>query len=107
MTYKIAVFPGDGIGPEIVREATKVLGCLTSISGIRLELESELIGGAAYEQCGEPLPASSLDLARSADAILLGAVGGPQWESLDYALRPERGLLGLRAELDLFSNLRP
>ncbi|MGH8550747.1 MAG: 3-isopropylmalate dehydrogenase [Methylococcales bacterium] len=107
MSYKIGVFPGDGIGPEIVREATNVLDCLASITAIRLELEPGLIGGAAYDQCGEPLPAQSLDLAKSADAILLGAVGGPRWESLDYALRPERGLLGLRTELDLFSNLRP
>ncbi len=107
MTYKIAVFPGDGIGPEIVREAIKVFDNLFSISGIRLELEYGLIGGSAYERCGQALPVKSLDLAKSADAVLLGAVGGPQWESLDYAVRPERGLLGLRAELGLFANLRP
>ncbi|MGR9105578.1 MAG: 3-isopropylmalate dehydrogenase [Gammaproteobacteria bacterium] len=107
MTHKIAVFPGDGIGPEIVGEAIKVLNSLASISGIDFELEYGLIGGSAYEACGKPLPDDSLRLAKSADAVLLGAVGGPQWESLDYALRPERGLLGLRAELDLFANLRP
>jgi 3-isopropylmalate dehydrogenase len=107
MAHKIAVFPGDGIGPEIVEEAVKILDCLASISAIRFELERGLVGGCAYEQCGKPLPDSSLELAKSADAILLGAVGGPQWESLDYASRPERGLLGLRAELQLFANLRP
>ncbi|MGH8475300.1 MAG: 3-isopropylmalate dehydrogenase [Methylococcales bacterium] len=107
MVYKIAVFPGDGIGPEIVREAIKVLECLTSIFDIRLELEHGLIGGAAYDQYRQPLPAQSLDLAKSAHAILLGAVGGPQWDSLEYALRPERGLLALRSKLDLFANLRP
>ncbi|MGH8559118.1 MAG: 3-isopropylmalate dehydrogenase [Methylococcales bacterium] len=107
MAYKIAVFPGDGIGPEIVRETIKVLDCLTSISGISLELEHGLVGGAAFEQTGKPLPDQSRELAKSADAILLGAVGGPRWDSLDYALRPERGLLGLRSELDLFANLRP
>lgn len=107
MAYKIAVFPGDGIGPEIIREAIKVIDCLVSISGAAIELEYGLIGGAAFDQCGHPLPDQSLELAKSADAILLGAVGGPRWESLDYALRPERGLLGLRSELDLFANLRP
>lgn len=107
MTYKIAVFAGDGIGPEIVREATKALDCVASITGVRFESEHGLIGGAAYEAYGEPLPAKSLDLAKAADAVLLGSVGGPKWESLEYALRPERGLLGLRAGLDLFSNLRP
>lgn len=107
MTYKIAVLPGDGIGPEIIHEAVKVLDCLASVSGITFEMETGLVGGSAYEKSGNPLPDTSLELAKAADAILLGAVGGAQWESLDYALRPERGLLRLRAELDLFANLRP
>lgn len=107
MTKKIAVLPGDGIGPEIVTEALKVLDCLCDDFGLRVELERALIGGAAYDASGTPFPAETLVLSQQADAILLGAVGGPKWEPLDYALRPERGLLGLRAELALFANLRP
>lgn len=107
MTIKIAVLPGDGIGPEIVSEALKVLDCLRSDFGLAVETEHALIGGAAYDAHGTPFPKETLDLCRAADSILLGAVGGPKWEPLDYALRPERGLLGLRSELALFSNLRP
>lgn len=107
MTTKIAVFPGDGIGPEIVAEAVKVLQCLDSEMGLGFSLEFGLIGGAAYDEYGTPFPGQSLDLAKAADAILLGAVGGPKWEALEIALRPEKGLLGLRSELQLFANLRP
>jgi 3-isopropylmalate dehydrogenase len=107
MTYKIAVLPGDGIGPEIVAEALKVLDCLQSDFGLNIETEQAFIGGAAYEVTGTPFPIATLKLAQAADAVLLGAVGGPKWESLDYSLRPERGLLGLRTELELFANLRP
>jgi len=107
MTVKIAVLPGDGIGPEIVAEALKVLDCLRTDFGLAVETEHALIGGAAYDAAGTPFPQETLDLCRAADSILLGAVGGPKWEPLDYALRPERGLLGLRSELELFSNLRP
>jgi 3-isopropylmalate dehydrogenase len=107
MTIKIAVLPGDGIGPEIVAEALKVLDCLRTEFGLAVETEHALIGGAAYDMHGTPFPKETLDLCRAADSILLGAVGGPKWESLDYTLRPERGLLGLRSELALFSNLRP
>lgn len=107
MTRKIAIFPGDGIGPEIVSEALKVLQCLNSVYSADIEVEHGLVGGSAFDATGSPLPEDSLVLAREADAILLGAVGGPKWEPLDYAVRPERGLLKLRAELDLFSNLRP
>ncbi len=106
MTKKIAVLAGDGIGPEIVAEAVKVLECLGR-HGLAVELQDGLIGGAAYEVHGTPLPAETLDLAKASDAILLGAVGGYQWESLDISVRPEKGLLGLRAELELFANLRP
>ena len=106
MTKKIAVLPGDGIGQEIVAEALKVLNCLRE-DGLKIEMEEALVGGTAYDAHGTPLPESTLDLCRSADAVLLGAVGGPRWEPLDYSVRPERGLLGLRAELQLFSNLRP
>lgn len=107
MTKKIAILPGDGIGPEIVAEALKVLDCLRRNFGLDIEIEQGLVGGAAYEANGTPLPHATLELANCADAVLLGAVGGPKWESLDYSIRPERGLLGLRSELDLFANLRP
>ena len=107
MTKKIAVLPGDGIGPEIVKEALKVLDALRDGFGLHVETEEALIGGAAYDATGTPFPAETLALARQSDSILLGAVGGPKWEPLDYSLRPERGLLGLRSELGLFANLRP
>jgi len=107
MTSKILVLPGDGIGPEIVNEAVKVLECLRVEQGLDIEIEQGLVGGAAYDAKGHPLPEETLALARESDAVLLGAVGGYQWESLDIAVRPEKGLLGLRAGLGLFSNLRP
>lgn len=107
MTKKIAVLPGDGIGPEIIAEAVKVLDFLRAEGGLAVELEQALIGGDAYDQEGTPLPGATLTLAREADAILLGAVGGPKWDALDRQLRPEKALLQLRSELKLFSNLRP
>ncbi|MFT7234666.1 MAG: 3-isopropylmalate dehydrogenase [Methylophagaceae bacterium] len=106
MTKKIAVLPGDGIGPEIVVEAVKVLEAL-KIQGLDIELEYGLIGGAAYDECGTPLPQETVANAKASDAILLGAVGGYKWESLDISVRPEKGLLGIRSELGLFANLRP
>ncbi|RMG60152.1 MAG: 3-isopropylmalate dehydrogenase [Gammaproteobacteria bacterium] len=106
MSAKILVLPGDGIGPEIVAEAVKVIEALRR-DGLDVELEEGTIGGAGYDAHGKPLPDETLALAREADAILLGAVGGPQYDSLPRELRPERGLLGIRSELDLFSNLRP
>ena len=99
--------PGDGIGPEIINEAEKVLAVLAADFGLDIETEHVPVGGAGYEAYGHPLPEVTLNSARSADAILLGAVGGPQWSELERALRPEQGLLGLRTELDLFANLRP
>jgi len=107
MTKKILVLPGDGIGPEIVAEAVKVLECLRDDQGQAIEIEEGLVGGAAYDATGMPLPEQTLAMAHESDAILLGAVGGYKWESLDISVRPEKGLLGLRAELELFSNLRP
>jgi len=107
MTKKIAVLPGDGIGPEIVAEALKVLDCLKREFGLQIETEEALIGGGAYDAKGTPLPEETLALSKAADSVLLGAVGGPKWEPLDYSVRPERGLLGIRAELELFANLRP
>jgi 3-isopropylmalate dehydrogenase len=107
MTAKIVLLPGDGIGPEVLAEARKVIECLRDDHGLAAELETADIGGAAYDRSGHPLPQDTLDLARAADAIVLGAVGGPKWESAPRELRPERGLLGLRSTLDLFANLRP
>ena len=106
MTKKIAVLAGDGIGPEIVAEAVKVLHALGK-DGLDIELEYGLIGGAAYDETGTPLPEETLAISKSADAILLGAVGGYKWESLDISVRPEKGLLGIRSALNLFANLRP
>jgi 3-isopropylmalate dehydrogenase len=103
---KIAVLPGDGIGPEIVAQAVKVLEALRA-EGAKIEMETAPIGGAGYDAAGDPLPEATLALARAADAVLLGAVGGLQYDVLDRPLRPERGLLRIRKELNLFANLRP
>ena len=105
--YRIAVLPGDGIGPEIVREAVKVLGVVADRAGAHFAMEEGFVGGAAYDRFGTPLPDQVMELALSSDAVLLGAVGGPKWEPLDYSVRPERGLLGLRSGLGLYANLRP
>ena len=103
----ILFLPGDGIGPEVCDEAKKVLLSVNELFGLNFKVSEELVGGDAFEKTGNPLPNQTLEAAKSADAILLGAVGGPVWDDLDYELRPERALLGLRAELDLFANLRP
>jgi len=103
---KIAVLPGDGIGPEIVAEASRVLAFLRQ-EGMPIEAESAPIGGAGYDAAGEPLPEATLRLARDADAVLLGAVGGPKYDTLPRPLRPEQGILGIRKALGLFANLRP
>lgn len=100
---KICVLPGDGIGPEITAEAVRVLKAL----GLKMELEEALLGGCAVDATGNPYPEATQKLAREADAVLLGAVGGPQWDSLPREKRPERGLLGIRKDLNLFANLRP
>jgi 3-isopropylmalate dehydrogenase len=107
MTKKILILPGDGIGQEIVAEAVKVLNALKASHGLDIELIDGLVGGTAYDETGSPLPEETLAKARECDAVLLGAVGGYKWESLDISLRPEKGLLGLRKELGLFANLRP
>ena len=100
---KIAILPGDGIGPEIMAEAVKVLACLD----LRFELEEAKVGGAAYEAFGHPLPEATLKLAREADAVLFGAVGDWKYDKLDRPLRPEQAILGLRKNLELFANFRP
>ncbi|MBK1723768.1 3-isopropylmalate dehydrogenase [Thiocystis violacea] len=107
MSKKILVVAGDGIGPEIVAEAMKVLQALQADGSIAISVEEGLIGGAAYDAAGDPLPAETLAAAKASDAVLLGAVGGPKWEPLHISKRPEKGLLGLRAGLGLFANLRP
>ncbi len=107
MKKHILLLPGDGIGPEVVAEAVKVLEHFNASDGLTFTTETALIGGCAYDATGTPFPPETLAKARQADAIILGAVGGPKWEGLPYASRPERGLLGLRKELNLFANLRP
>ena len=107
MPRNILLLPGDGIGPEIVAEAEKVLRKLNDDLKLDLHFESALIGGAALDECDDPLPDETLDKGRKADAILLGAVGGPKWDDRPMAQRPEKGLLGLRSNLELFANLRP
>ncbi len=107
MSKTIAVLPGDGIGPEIIAEAVKLLEILKQSHGLNIQLEEGLIGGAAIDATGKPLPDETLKLVKKSDAVLLGAVGGTKWEPLPIAIRPEKGLLGLRSELGLFANLRP
>lgn len=103
----IAVLPGDGIGPEVTREAIKVLRAVALRFNLTLEFREAVIGGTAYEATGTPLPDVTLALCRQADAILFGAVGGPRWDSLPRKVRPEQGILALRKALDLYANLRP
>ena len=107
MSRKILVLPGDGIGPEIVAEALKILDVLNDGTDAAFEIGQSPIGGEAIDAHGVPLPAETLERARECDAILLGAVGGPQWDGLARDIRPERGLLALRSELGVFANLRP
>lgn len=107
MSHKILLLPGDGIGPEVVGEAKRVLQAAGEKYGFQIAFSEADIGGVAIERQGNPYPDTTRELASKADAILLGAVGGPQWDSLPAADRPERGLLAIRADLDLFCNLRP
>ena len=107
MTHKVLLLPGDGIGPEIAAQAARLLKACQEV-GLDIEVEEGLVGGSAYDVHGEPLPAETLEKAKAASAILLGAVGGPKWDKLeDLSKRPEKGLLGLRKNLGLFGNLRP
>ena len=103
----IAVLAGDGIGREVVPEAVKLLKAVGERFGHVFEFVSGDVGGQAIEKVGVPLPQETLTLAKQSAAVLLGAVGGPKWEGLEYSLRPERALLGLREQLGLFANLRP
>nr|WP_204562425.1 3-isopropylmalate dehydrogenase [Collinsella tanakaei] len=107
-TYKICCLPGDGIGPEIIAEGVKVLSAVGAKFGVDFVCEDALIGGAAIDACGTALPDETLDAARASDAVLLAAVGGPKWDTTDPAApRPEQGLLKIRKELGLYTNLRP
>ncbi len=107
MTKHILLLPGDGIGPEVCAQVSKLIDWLNANTDKNFTRETKLVGGAAYDESGSPLPQDTLDAAKAADAVLLGAVGGPKWEPLPIAVRPEKGLLGLRKELELFANLRP
>src|SRR5437773_1067535 len=107
MNYKIVVLPGDGIGPEVMREGTQVLTQAAKLYGFGVELEEGIVGGASIDAHRKPLTDSVLKLAKDSDGVLLGAMGGPKWDGLDYSIRPERALLALRQELGLFANLRP
>jgi 3-isopropylmalate dehydrogenase len=104
---KLLILPGDGIGPEVAAVAETVLEALLAQSDFALDIEHDLLGGQSFDAHGTPLTDSCLDKAKTCQAVLLGAVGGPKWENVDRPLRPERGLLRLRQALDLFSNLRP
>jgi 3-isopropylmalate dehydrogenase len=105
--FRVVGLPGDGIGPEVYAAACRALATLQETHGLRIELDEQLIGGAAFDAAGVPLPQETVDACRAADAALLGAVGGPKWDGNPAELRPERGLLRIRAELGLFCNLRP
>ena len=107
MSKQILILAGDGIGPEIVAAAEKVLVCINEKFNLALTWEHGLLGGAAIDAHGEPYPAVTSAQAQQADAILLGAVGGPKWDAIERSIRPERGLLKIRSELNLFANLRP
>ena len=106
-THRIAVLPGDGIGQEVTEQAVRVLRAVAKISGASFEFEQALVGGAAIDATGHPLPPATLELCKKAHAILFGAVGGPKWENVPHEVRAERGLLAIRKELDLYANLRP
>lgn len=107
MSHKILLLAGDGIGPEIMAEARKVMDALAAEGAVAFEVEEGLLGGAGYDAEGDPLPESTLAKAREADAILMGSIGGPKWDAIERSKRPERGLLRLRSELGVFANLRP
>ena len=106
-THSLLILPGDGIGPEVMTEVRKVIGWLADHRDIHFDLSEDLVGGAAYDVHGVPLHDDTMAKAQAADAVLLGAVGGPKYDTLDFSLKPERGLLRLRKEMDLFANLRP
>ena len=107
MSKTVLIMAGDGIGPEIMEQAEAVLRFVNDEEGLGLEFDHALVGGASIDAHGVPLTDEALAQAKASDAILFGAIGGPKWESLDIAIRPEKGLLRLRSEMELFGNLRP
>ncbi|MEM8629833.1 MAG: 3-isopropylmalate dehydrogenase [Pseudomonadota bacterium] len=106
-TGSLLILPGDGIGPEVMAEVTRIIDWYGENRGLTLAVETDLVGGCAYDAHGTPLTDETMEKAQQADAVLLGAVGGPKYDDLDFSVKPERGLLRLRKEMDLFSNLRP
>ncbi|PWJ16131.1 3-isopropylmalate dehydrogenase [Jannaschia seohaensis] len=106
-THSLLILPGDGIGPEVMAEVRRVIDWFAANKGIAFDVSEDLVGGAAYDAHGTPLTDETLAKAQEVDAVLLGAVGGPKYDNLDFSVKPERGLLRLRKEMDLFSNLRP
>lgn len=108
MSRKVLILPGDGIGPEIIGQARLVLELVNDQDSLKFEFDEALLGGAAIDATGVPLPMETLNKAKASQGILLGAVGGPKWDSIpDFSIRPEKGLLGIRSQLELFGNLRP
>ncbi|MDB6178098.1 3-isopropylmalate dehydrogenase [Paracoccus sp. Z330] len=105
--YSLLILPGDGIGPEVMAEVVKVIDWFQANRGLNFDVSHDLVGGAAYDAHGVPLADDTMARAQAADAVLLGAVGGPKYDQLDFSVKPERGLLRLRKEMDLFANLRP
>src|SRR5262245_48755582 len=104
MSFRVAVLPGDGIGPEVVAQGVEVLRKAAAMAEVGVELQRGVAGGQAIDATGDPLPDSTMQLCRDSDAILFGAVGGPKWDDIAPEIRPERGLLRLRQELELFAN---
>ena len=105
--FQISLLPGDGIGQEISLEAIKILQWISRYTDYKLDIKEDLIGGVSIDKFGSPLTDETLERIKESDAIILGSVGGPKWEKLDFEIRPERGLLKIRKELDLFANFRP
>ena len=103
----ILILPGDGIGPEVMAEVRKIISWFGDKRGLQFDVSEDLVGGAAYDKHGKPLADETMAKAQDVDAVLLGAVGGPAYDNLDFSVKPERGLLRLRKEMDLYSNLRP
>ncbi|NCW61673.1 MAG: 3-isopropylmalate dehydrogenase, partial [Rhodobacteraceae bacterium] len=103
----ILILPGDGIGPEVMAEVRKIISWYGDNRGLAFDVSEDLVGGAAYDAHGTPLHDDTMTKAQEVDAVLLGAVGGPKYDNLDFSVKPERGLLRLRKEMDLFANLRP
>ena len=103
----LLILPGDGIGPEVMTEVRKIIDWYGAKRGLTFDVTEDLVGGCAYDAHGTPLTDETMEKAQSVDAVLLGAVGGPKYDNLDFSVKPERGLLRLRKEMDLYANLRP